>query len=88
MEANRLAGTGDHEEVVVTRGVPDADERSPVTLPEAEPAGDADLLDDLGVPAGRLLELCAQEGMLPADITAELCQAIGCGDEVEELREA
>jgi putative tRNA adenosine deaminase-associated protein len=57
-------------------------------IPEAEPAGDADLLADLGVPAGRLLELCAQEGMLPADITAELCQAIGCGDEVEELREA
>jgi putative tRNA adenosine deaminase-associated protein len=57
-------------------------------LPEAEPAGDADLLADLGVPASRLLELCAQEGMLPADVTAELCQAIGCGDEVEELREA
>jgi putative tRNA adenosine deaminase-associated protein len=56
-------------------------------IPEAEPAGDADLLADLGVPASRLLELCAQEGMLPADITAELCQAIGCGDEVEELRE-
>ena len=56
-------------------------------LPDAEPAGDADLLADLGVPAGRLLELCAQEGMLPADITAELCQTIGCGDEVEELRE-
>jgi putative tRNA adenosine deaminase-associated protein len=55
-------------------------------IPEAEPAGDADLLADLGVPASRLLELCAQEGMLPADITAELCQAIGCGDEVEELR--
>jgi hypothetical protein len=26
--------------------------------------------------------------MLPSDITAEVCQAIGCGDEVEELREA
>jgi putative tRNA adenosine deaminase-associated protein len=60
----------------------------PEGIPEAEPAGDADLLADLGVPASRLLELCAQEGMLPADITAELCQAIGCGDEVEELREA
>jgi hypothetical protein len=40
------------------------------------------------VPAARLLELCAQEGMLPSDITAELCHLIGCGDEVEELREA
>jgi putative tRNA adenosine deaminase-associated protein len=57
-------------------------------LPDAEPVGDPDLLTDLGVASSRLLELCAQEGMLPADITAELCQAIGCGDEVEELREA
>jgi putative tRNA adenosine deaminase-associated protein len=67
---------------------PDADDQPGATLPEAEPAGDADLLVDLGVPAGRLLELCSQEGMLPADITAELCQLIGCGDEVEEVRES
>ncbi|HEX6500158.1 MAG TPA: tRNA adenosine deaminase-associated protein [Micromonosporaceae bacterium] len=56
--------------------------------PEAEPVGDPDLLTDLGVPAHKLLALCAREGMLPADVTAEVCQAIGCGDEVEELREA
>jgi putative tRNA adenosine deaminase-associated protein len=60
----------------------------PPLAPDADPAGDADLLSDLGVPAGTLLELCAHEGMLPSDITAEVCQAIGCGDEVEELREA
>lgn len=53
-----------------------------------DPAGDVDLLVDLGVPANRLLQLCAHEGMLPSDITAEVCQAIGCGDELEELREA
>jgi putative tRNA adenosine deaminase-associated protein len=56
--------------------------------PDTDPVGDADLLADLGVSAHRLLELCAREGMLPADITAEVSQAIGCGDEVEELREA
>jgi putative tRNA adenosine deaminase-associated protein len=55
---------------------------------DVDPVGDADLLVDLGVPALKLLELCAHDGMLPSDITAELCQAIGCGDEVEELREA
>jgi hypothetical protein len=32
------------------------------------------------------LELCAREGMLPSDMVAEVCQAIGCGDEMEELR--
>ena len=56
--------------------------------PDVEPVGDADLLADLGIPAGRLLQLCAREGMLPADVTAEVCQALGAGDAVEELREA
>jgi putative tRNA adenosine deaminase-associated protein len=59
----------------------------PPAEPDVEPVGDPDLLADLGVPAHRLLELCAHDGMLPADVTAEVCQAIGCGDEVEELRE-
>jgi putative tRNA adenosine deaminase-associated protein len=61
--------------------------RSPAD-PDVEPVGDADLLADLGVPAGRLLALCAREGMLPADVTAEVCQAIGAGDPIEELRAA
>ena len=56
--------------------------------PDADPVGDADLLNDLGINAKRLLALCGQEGMLPSDMTAEICQRIGCGDEVEELREA
>ena len=60
----------------------------PAADPDVDPIGDADLLVDLGVPAHRLLELCAHEGLMPSDVTAELCQAIGCGDEVEELREA
>ena len=60
----------------------------PAADPDADPVGDADLLTDLGVSAHRLLELCAHEGMLPADVTAEVCQTLGCGDEVEELREA
>jgi putative tRNA adenosine deaminase-associated protein len=69
------------------------DESTVDTLPgpivtDIDPAGDLDLLADLGVPAGKLLELCFHDGMLPADVTAEVCQAIGCGDEVEELREA
>ena len=56
--------------------------------PDVDPVGDADLLADLGVSSHRLLSLCAREGMLPADVTAEVCQSLGCGDEVEELREA
>jgi hypothetical protein len=32
--------------------------------------------------------LCAHEGMMPADITAEISAMMGCADEIEELREA
>jgi putative tRNA adenosine deaminase-associated protein len=64
------------------------DEEEPAASPAADPVGDADLLADLGMSAHRLLATCAREGMLPADVTAEVAQAIGCGDELEELREA
>ncbi|MFD1371196.1 tRNA adenosine deaminase-associated protein [Actinoplanes sichuanensis] len=63
------------------------DEEKPVD-PDADPIGDAELLGDLGLNAQRLLALCGMEGMLPSDVTAEICQKIGCGDEMEELREA
>ena len=67
---------------------PDSDEEPEAPPPAvADPAGDADLLADLGLPADQLLELCGNDGMLPSDITSEVCQAIGCGDEIEELRE-
>ncbi|MFI1995046.1 tRNA adenosine deaminase-associated protein [Actinoplanes sp. NPDC020271] len=66
----------------------DDEEERPAADPDADPVGDAELLNDLGIPAQRLLALCGMEGMLPSDITAEICQKIGCGDEMEELREA
>lgn len=64
------------------------DQETSAMATEADPVGDADLLADLGMSAHRLLATSAQEGTLPADVTAEVAQAIGCGDEVEELREA
>jgi putative tRNA adenosine deaminase-associated protein len=71
----------------VVGAVDDEDDDHPPGDPDIEPVGDADLLADLGVPAARLLALCSQEGLLPADITVEVCQAIGCGDAVDSLRE-
>ena len=59
----------------------------PAADPDADPVGDVELLADLGVSSHRLLTLCGLEGMLPADVTAEICQKLGCGDELEELRE-
>jgi putative tRNA adenosine deaminase-associated protein len=72
----------------LTADADDDDTDQPAADPDADPVGDADLLNDLGINANRLLSLCGQEGMLPSDVTAEICQRIGCGDEVEELREA
>jgi putative tRNA adenosine deaminase-associated protein len=76
----------DIEEVVAEATSEDAP--APAVDPDVEPIGDAELLTDLGVPASRLLALCAQEGMLPADVTAEVCAAIGAGDAVDQLRES
>jgi putative tRNA adenosine deaminase-associated protein len=73
---------------VIEGGGTEEDGAESASDPDVDPVGDADLLADLGVPAHRLLELCAQEGMLPADVTAAVCQVLGCADEVEELREA
>ena len=64
----------------------DEDDR-PAADPDADPVGDIELLADLGLSSHRLLTLCGLEGMLPADVTAEICQKLGCGDELEELRE-
>jgi putative tRNA adenosine deaminase-associated protein len=64
------------------------DEAQTPADPDVEPIGDADLLADLGLPAPRLLALCTREGLLPADVTTEVCVAIGAGDAVDHIREA
>ncbi|MBQ1051874.1 tRNA adenosine deaminase-associated protein [Micromonospora sp. C51] len=83
-----VTGLDDTEEVrpaAASGGDEEGDQ--PAADPEADPVGEADLLTDLGIPAQRLLALCAHEGMMPADVTAEICQVLGCVDDVEELRE-
>lgn len=67
--------------------VDDDEDDRPAADPDADPVGDAELLADIGVSGSRLLALCSAEGLLPADVTAELCQRIGCGDEMEALRD-
>jgi putative tRNA adenosine deaminase-associated protein len=57
------------------------------TRPIAEPVGDVALLADLGTPAAVLLELCAEEGLLPADVLTAVCERAGCDDVLERLRE-
>lgn len=78
------------DELAAPRTADDEDEEPATTVgdPDADPVGDADLLSDLGITSHRLLVLCGQEGMLPADVSAEICERLGCADELEELREA
>lgn len=63
----------------------DSDEESGTVL--SEPVGEAGLLADLGTPGDALLELCAEEGLLPADVLSRVCESAGCGDVLESLRE-
>jgi putative tRNA adenosine deaminase-associated protein len=74
----------DLEEPVVTD---DEDEEND-TRPIVEPLGDASLLADLGVPADRLLELCSEEGLLPADVLTAVAEKGGFLDALDALREA
>lgn len=53
---------------------------------EGRPAGDPELLADLGTPGPALLDLVAEEGMLPSDVIYALCERAGCVDVLEEVR--
>ncbi|MCW2543773.1 MAG: hypothetical protein JWM40_1325 [Frankiales bacterium] len=56
--------------------------------PVAEPVGDPDLLADLGTSAEVLLELCAEEGLLPADVLTGVAERAGFLEVLDSLREA
>jgi len=60
----------------------DAGERRPL---HAGPAGDAALLADFGVRATALAGLC-RKGLPPADALADLAEALGAAEELEEVR--
>lgn len=64
----------------------DEDEEEGVR-PVAEPVGDPELLADLGIPGSALLELCAEEGLLPADVLTSVGERAGFVDVLDGLRE-
>lgn len=74
-------------EIDVVTNPPAGDDEVGTPEPDVDPVGDPELLADLGISAHQLLGLCAHEGLLPSDVTAEICEVLGCADEVEELRE-
>jgi putative tRNA adenosine deaminase-associated protein len=54
--------------------------------PVSEPAGDVQILDDLSTSAEALLELVAEEGLLPSDVVAAICERAGATEALEEVR--
>jgi putative tRNA adenosine deaminase-associated protein len=60
------------------------DEEAPP--PATGPAGDADVLSDLGTPENELLALCSREGVLPTDALTMLAERAGAVDALESVR--
>ena len=50
------------------------------------PLGDADVLDDVGMPFEDLEALCTASGVLPTDALSEIARRAGFLDELEALR--
>lgn len=64
------------------------DEDDEGTQAVAVPVGDTAVLADLGTPAGDLLDLCAEEGLLPADVLTGMAERAGFLDILDSLRDA
>jgi len=62
------------------------DDEAPSVWPVPEPAGAFDVLGDYGISAQDLLDMCAEEGALPADVITAICERLGCADEIEVYR--
>ncbi len=65
----------------------DEEDEEESTRPVAEPVGDSALLADLGTSASDLLRLCAEEGLLPADVLTGVAERGGFLDVLDGLRE-
>ncbi len=66
----------------------DDDDEDEGILPVAEPVGDSALLADLGTPADALLDLCAEEGLHPADVLTGVAERAGFLEALDSIREA
>lgn len=74
------------EDLAVERPAVAVEDEEESVKPLPQPAGDVDVLTDFGTTGDRLVELCAEEGLLPADVITELCERAGCLEQLEQLR--
>jgi putative tRNA adenosine deaminase-associated protein len=68
------------------RSEDEEEEEEESVRPVSEPAGDVEILDDLQTSAETLLELVAEEGLLPSDVVAAICERAGATEALEEVR--
>jgi putative tRNA adenosine deaminase-associated protein len=68
----------------VSVAVVDDDDSPP---PAITPAGDPTIVADFGISSKALVELCGEEGLLPADVITAICAKAGCADVLEQIRE-
>jgi putative tRNA adenosine deaminase-associated protein len=73
------------EAVELVSLAPYASAEAAVPLPRSGPAGDIDLLVDLGVPAKALTSLCTSRRPT-AEALADLAEALGAAEELESVR--
>lgn len=71
------------DEVPIAVTEDDEDSAPPATTP----AGDPTIVEDFGISSEDLIELCGEEGLLPADVITAICAKAGCADVLEEIRE-
>lgn len=88
LEGQGVAGRLFAEALEAEVEVPDEDDDDAEDSgrPEVEPAGDQELLADLGVSAERLLALCAEERKLPSDVIFAIAESLGAADVLERIR--
>lgn len=64
----------------------DSDEDEPARAISGEPAGDREVLQDLGMSGEELVTITLEEGLLPADALSTISEQLGFADELDKLR--
>lgn len=86
----RVLLTSEHAERLFADALPSMvaldDDSDDAPVGQASPVGDLDLLEDLGISTEALLELIAEEGMLPADVISAISERAGAGEIFDEAR--
>ncbi len=74
------------QDIAAPEAVDEEEDEEESIKPEPEAVGDAEIVASFGISSHTLLELCAEEGYLPADIMTAICERAGCVDILEEVR--